>query len=301
MTPSSMSRFAVWCGGDRGGCDLEWLEHTIGDHTGDQDLPLGIDVGDRLSRLVNGEFFRGRDEEQAADLGIGECVLESRRLLTNGACRYESGDGLGRCEVGLKLTERGSVGDDEIPFSAQDFEDRFSNRDDLPDSRGGVGQDAEGAGELSHRKRAGNVELEAEILLEGVRPINGRTEQSRTDACRFVGEGVDAEVGGESAGLDHRDRKDALPATSSEDGKGRRDRRLADTTLAGDDEKPSFEHALRVAGAFVGTRTEDRHSGTLRPQTKRRFDGPVECRRVPFPVSGPGEGREGTGDPADRG
>ena len=120
------------------------------------------------------------------------------------------------------------------------------------------------------------MELEPEILLEGVRSVDGGCEQARPDTRRFVVKGVNPEMRRESTGLDHRQNEYPFSATRSEDGKGRRDRRLADTTLAGDDEKSAFEHAIRVAGPVAWTHTEARLSGTLRPQTERRPDGPTE-------------------------
>ena len=43
--------------------EAERIEHTIRDNACDQNLALGIDMGDRLARLLDSEFFRGRHEE----------------------------------------------------------------------------------------------------------------------------------------------------------------------------------------------------------------------------------------------
>ena len=270
LEKTCVSWWALRHGIDCAGFHSQRLKNPVGNHPGDEDLTLSVDLSDRLPGLENSKFLWGCDEEEAADRRISECRLEPGGLLSYSTGWNESGDGLGCRKIGLQLTERGSVRDDEIPISAEDFEDGLAHRDDLSDPGGGIGEDTECAGELSHWERAGDVELESEILLEGMGAVNARCEQAGANASRFVVEGIDAEVSGEATWLDHRQNENSFPPTSSKDAESRSDRRLADPALARDDEKAAFEHDSRVVLVIVWTRPDDRRSGTLRAETNRR-------------------------------
>jgi hypothetical protein len=110
--------------------------------------------------------------------------------------------------------------------------------------------EVERAGERSEPREQGQLELEAEVLLERRLGVHRHgPEPGRDLALAELGGGGLEGAGQVSLGVDLAQQR-ALPPRGRQRSQGRGDRRLADTALAGDEQQPAVEQV----GGRVGRR-----------------------------------------------
>src|SRR5690606_3328918 len=132
-----------------------------------------------------------------------------------------------------------------------DLPQHLADGDHLPDGGGGGGQRVEGSCGRADRGQGGYADLDPQVLDEGLGPVDRRGLQPFSDRPGLEGEVGLPEVGAETAAVEHVDGEDPLPAAAGRQGVCGRYRRLADSSLAGDQNEPAA-HIIRWDGEGCG-------------------------------------------------
>ncbi len=177
--------------------------------------------------------------------GIGQQFDHPVRLFADLSDRYQFGHRLGGPKVRADLSERWTVGDDQVPGVLANLPEHLAHRDHLPDSRRGRGQRIESAGDRPHAGDFGHSQLDLQVLVESRRSMDGQRMKARADLLGLVVEAFSSKMQRQTEVVGHGDGQDTFAKMDGAKSQCRGNRRAAHTTLAGDDDQSAFEHRSR--------------------------------------------------------
>ena len=147
----------------------------------------------------------------------------------------------GRADLGDDVAGRLGVDDHQVVVALAHLVGELADAEDLLHAGGGVGDEVEGAGERPDAPDERHADEQAEVLAQRVLGVHVHAEQVALELARLELEVAGIERGGEGVLGVHRAHQRAPAAASAEQGERGCDRRLADPTLAGDEQQLMVE------------------------------------------------------------
>ena len=257
-------------------------QHPVGDDGRHVDVGLALEPPDELEGLVDLHLL-GCGHDHHAGLGrIGQDLDHPLHLLAHQTDPDEVGHGDRRGQLPDDVPRGGGVDDDEVVVLFLDLPRQLADREDLLHPGRGGGHEVEGAGQRAQSGDQRDLQLEAQVLLEGLLGVHRHGRQVGCDLGGREPElGCAEEVGEVPLGVDLTDQR-AFAVPRRQRGQRRGDGGLPDAALAGDEQQPPIEQGGDVHGAPV--RRRSRWSDPPRATRSRRTRSWMPGWRRPGPA-----------------
>ncbi len=245
-------------------------QHPVHDDRGDLDVGLLCDALGELERLDDRHLLGRRDDDRARGAGVTEDVEHPAGLVADQADLDELVDGLGRGQLTDHVPAGDRVHDHQVVVALPHLVAELADRQDLAHAGRRAGDEVEGARQGTDAREQRHLELQPEVLLERLLGLHRHREEVGGNLPGFEGDGPGLEERGQVAlGVDLA-HQSPLAAPGSQHPQARRHRRLADATLAGDEEETPIEqpvHAQQLRWVKPRNPPDDRRPGCRSPRS----------------------------------
>src|SRR5947209_3596064 len=229
-------------------------------------VELVAELGDELERLGDRPLLRDRDRDDRRPVGVAEEVADVARLAANRPDARDVPVRLGRLQQPEAVAGRGRVDDREVVrrrlrVAAGRLRElpHLPDRRELPDAWRGGDEVLEDPVAREHAPEPGRAGLVDQVLLERELRVDRHRVKIRRQLRLRVADALAAEHLWHPFLLRHFADDRAQAAASGGEAERGRDGRLADASLAGNEEKPLVEQPEHRKDSFglirIGTCT----------------------------------------------
>ena len=217
------------------------MQHPVGDDHAGGDTGLALEPTDQVEGLGDRHLLGRRHDDHAGGRRVAEDVEHPARLVAHEPDLHEVADHLRRTELGDDVAGRLGVDHDQVVRALAHLVAQLADAEDLLDAWRRVGDEVERASERTDAPEQRDPHEQPEVLAQRVLGVHRHRQQVRLDQPGLEVQRRRVEGVGERALGVHLAHERATAGAGREMGDGGRDRRLADTSLAGDEEELAIE------------------------------------------------------------